>query len=264
MRLLNKVAIVTGGASGIGRAICVGFAGEGADIAIADIDLDGARETAQMVKALGRNAVAIQTDVTKVDEVAAMVEEVVKSLGKINILVNNVGKYAEIPFDECTVEQWDDIVNTNLRSALLCTRAAAPYMVKEKGGRIINFGGTASYRGRPNEEAYVAAKHGVVNLTKGCALQLGDEGINVNAIAPGIVNTGSLENFQNKPDKQARVINRMPLRRIGTPEDIVGPAIFLASEDSAFVTGEVLVVDGGASMRIDGCGTDRAPGRITQ
>lgn len=264
MRLLNKVAIVTGGAAGIGRAICIGFAKEGADIAIADINLDGAEETAKLVRALGRNAVALKVDVTKVEDVAFMVETVHAVLGKINVLVNNVGKYAEIPFDECTVEQWDDIVNTNLRSALICTRAVVPFMLKEKGGRIINFGGTASYRGRPNEEAYVAAKHGIVNLTKGCALQLGADGINVNAIAPGIVDTESFENFQNRPDKQNRVINRMPLRRIGKPEDIVGPAIFLASEDSDFVTGEVLVVDGGASMRVDGCGTDRAPSLITQ
>lgn len=264
MRLFNKVAIVTGGAAGIGRAICVGYAREGADIAVVDINLAGAQETARMVRELGRNAIAIQADVTKPDEVDAMTEEVRRVLGKINILVNNAGKFLEVPFDECTVEQWDDIINTNLRSVLICTRAVVPSMLEQHGGKIINFGGTASYRGRPDQEAYTAAKHGIVNITKGCAAQLGTSGINVNAIAPGIVDTDSLENYRDKPEKQKRVIDRMPLNRIGVPEDIVGPAIFLASDDARFITGEMLIVDGGANMRVDGCGTDRAPSLITQ
>lgn len=264
MRLFHKVAVVTGGAAGIGRAICLGYAKEGADIVVADINLAGAEETAQAVRALGRNAIALRTDVTKVDDVEAMVSKTRSVLGRIDILVNNAGKFAEIPFDECTVEQWDEIVNVNLRSVLICTRAVVPVMLEQGGGRIINFGGTASYRGRPDQEAYTAAKHGIVNITKGCAAQLGVNGINVNAIAPGIVDTDSLENFRDKPEKQRRVIDRMPLNRMGTPEDMVGPAIFLASDDSRFITGEMLIVDGGANMRVDGCGTDRAPSLITQ
>ena len=233
--LSDKVAIVTGAAKGIGRAIAERLADEGARVVFADIDAEAAADAA-------RGAPVAQLDVADPAQVRAMVDGVVAAQGGLDILVNNAGIMDRMPFLDMTPEFWDRVTGINLRGAFLCGQAAARAMVAQgRGGRIVNVASNSGYFGGRGRAAYGASKAGLMNLTQTMAIELAEHGINVNAVAPGPTKTGP-----HIPDEPWPTVKaRMPLARFGTPEEIAAVAAFLASEDASFVTGHTYGVDGG-------------------
>jgi NAD(P)-dependent dehydrogenase (short-subunit alcohol dehydrogenase family) len=242
MRLRDKVAIVTGGASGIGKAMCMALAREGARVAIADIDDHKAKEAAAEVGAHGK-AVVVRVDVTKSASADQMAKEVHRQFGRIDILVNNVGVRIVKPFLEHTDADWNTMITTNLTGPFLCSRAVVPFMQQAGRGRIINTASIASFVGRPNRVAYVSAKAGLLGMTRAMAIDLGAMGITVNAIAPGSVN--SPMNASQAASENYNWGKETPVGRWGIPEDIANAAVFLALDESSYITGAEIKVDGG-------------------
>ena len=249
-KLQGKVALVTGTASqvGMGKAICLTLAKEGCDIISADIDLEGAKQTAEEVKALGRNAISLKVDVAKSSEVEEMVKAALKEFGKIDILVNTAGLMAKIgvTFMESKPEMWEKDIAVNLYGTMNCAKAVVSGMVERKYGKIINFSSIAAKQGGPS--SYSAAKAAILALTRGLATQFGPSGINVNAIAPGIVKTNLFAGDKNANLAYEGLAARMPLRRIQTVEDIANAVAFLASDVSRNITGQCIQVDSGLVM----------------
>jgi 3-oxoacyl-[acyl-carrier protein] reductase len=249
MKLEGKTALITGAGSGIGQAIALLFAKEGADIAVNDINLPAAEKTAAAVKRLGRKAIAVKADVAQEKEVVDMVERTIKELGGVNILVNNAGYSAGGPAIECSLEIWDRMVAVVLRGAYICSQRSAQWMAKNKGGRIVNIASAAGIKPAFNMSAYAAAKAGVINLTSSTALEWAPYNIYANCIAPGMINTPMTQNsigHQMTPEKLKEFI---PLGRMAEPEEVAKVALFLASDDASYVTGVTLPVDGGLLKR---------------
>ena len=242
MRLRNKVAVVTGGASGIGRAISDALAREGARVAVVDIDPRKGQAAASEISATSE-AICVPTDVTDSAAVNRMAQEVDRRFGRIDILVNNVGVRITKPFLEHTDADWNIMIATNLTGPFFCARAVAPFMIRGGGGRIINTASIASLVGRPNRVAYVSAKSGLLGMTRALAIDLGRNGITVNAIAPGSIN--SPMNAAQAADAAHDWGKETPVGRWGTPEDIANAAVFLALDESSYITGAKLAVDGG-------------------
>lgn len=248
MRFNNKCALVTGGASGIGRAVCLAFAREGAGIGVADMSLEGAEATAQRVREGGRKALALKVDVTGPVAVKAMVERTVSQLGRIDILVNSAGVREIIPFLELTFDEWQRVIATNLTGTFLCSQAVARHLVEqERGGKIVNIASVAGFMGVPNRAAYVSSKHGVVGLTKEMAIELGPKNIQVNAVAPAVVETAMTRDRLENPELAASVKKAFPAGRWGQPEEIANLILYVASEEAAFITGAIFPIDGGYS-----------------
>ncbi len=244
MRLQGKVAVITGAASCIGRGSALRFAEEGANLALADTNGDGLEETAQQVRALGRRAVTQVTDVRDRAQVERLVDRAVSELGGLDVMLANAGVGSGAPFLEETDEQYDRIMNTNMRGVYLCGQAAARVMAaRGAGGSIINIASTYAEVTAPRSSVYSASKGGVRMLTKGMAVELGPHGIRVNCIGPGWIRTGM--NPLTDEARVARILEGVPLGRIGTPRDVAGAALFLASDDAAYVTGVIIFVDGG-------------------
>jgi NAD(P)-dependent dehydrogenase (short-subunit alcohol dehydrogenase family) len=251
--LKGKVALVTGTASqvGMGNAICLVLAKEGCDIVSTDIDLEGAKKTAAAVKGLGRKAIALKANIAKSSEVDEMVKVALKEFSKIDILVNTAGLTAMAgkPFLESKQETWEKDLAVNLYGTMNCAKAVIPSMVERKYGKIINFSSIVAKLG-VDLSSYSAAKAGVSAFTRALATQYGPSGINVNAIAPGMVKTKFFEEFGEEPVTQmfAGVASMAPLRRNQTAEDIANAVAFLASDVSRNITGQVLQVDSGLVM----------------
>ncbi len=255
MRLVGKVAIVTGGAQGMGRAISLRYAAEGASVVIADRNLEGAETVAQEIVSGDGKAAAVSVDVRDQAQVQDMIDTAVERFGGLDILVNNAGVGKIIPFLETTAEDWDFIFDINCKGLLWCSQAAARQMIaQDRGGKIVNLASQAGRRGEALVLAYCASKACVINMTQSMALALAPHKINVNAIAPGIVDTP----FWDEVDRQfAKLLNMeigepkrtfiksIPLGRIEQPEDVTGAAVFLASSDSDYITQQTLNVDGG-------------------
>lgn len=255
MRLQGKVAIVTGGAQGMGRAISMRFAAEGARVVVADLNLEGAEGTVQEIEGSGGESAAVAVDVRDQAQVQEMVGTVVERFGGLDILVNNAGVGKIIPFFETTEADWDFIFDINCKGLLWCSQAAARQMIAQgRGGKIINLASQAGRRGEALVLAYCASKACVISMTQSTALALAPHKINVNAIAPGIVDTP----FWDEVDKQfAKLLDMevgepkrtftqsIPLGRIEQPEDVAGAAVFLASSDADYITQQTLNVDGG-------------------
>jgi len=245
MVLDGQVALVTGGARGIGKAIALRFAHEGADVGVLDIERETAEETAQEIRELGRRAVVSTTDISNPDAVSAALTQIVGELGRLDILVNNAGIEKRAPFLEITPEDWQRQVDVNLSGTFYCTQAAAREMSKRNYGRIVNVSSVAGLIGPIDLAAYGAAKAGIVGLTRAAALDLADYGITVNAIAPGPIETELMlgawtaEALKERPQHGA-------IPRFGTVEEIAHTALFLASPESGFITGVTISVDGGA------------------
>ncbi len=250
-KVQGKVALVTGTASqvGMGKAICLTLAKEGCDIVSADLNLEGAKQTAAAVKALGFKAIALKVDVAKSSEVDEMVKAAIKQFGKIDILVNTAGLIAGLgtSFMDSKQDSWEKDIAVNLFGAMNCAKAVVPGMVERKWGKIINFSSVAAKVGGVG--SYSAAKAGVSAFTRGLAVQLGPSGINVNAVAPGIVATNLFAAIGEKAnDSYKDLAARNPLRRVQTVEDIANAVAFLASDVSKNITGQVIQVDSGAVM----------------
>jgi len=264
MRLAGKVAIVTGGAQGIGRGIVLCMAKEGADIAIADLKVEEAAKVADEVKALGRKALAVKADVTKPADFEALFETVKKELGKIDILVNNAGVACKpgLPFTNNTEEDWDRVHAVNVKSIFFACKAIAPYFIERKAGRIINIASIAGPMNSPSMPPYSVSKMGVITFTKIVAKELAAHDVTVNAICPGILWTAFWQElaetmartnpqFAGMAPRQvfdSRVQAVIPMKREQTPEDIGWAAVFLASDEARNITGQALHVDGGVVM----------------
>jgi NAD(P)-dependent dehydrogenase (short-subunit alcohol dehydrogenase family) len=251
MRLNDKVAIVTGGGSGIGRGVCLAFAREGAHVVVADVNLQSARETLAGVEAARRRGLAVQTDVSDPAQVNAMVAAARAAFGRIDVLFNGAGIIFAKSVLDTTVEEWDRLMAVNLRGQFLCLQATARIMVEQGRGKIINITSILGAQGRVERVAYCASKAGITSLTQTCAVELGPRGVYVNAIAPGSIETGMTKSAPSTPEETQRKIAGIPLRRRGDPDDLTGPAIFLASDESDYVTGAVLTVDGGFTASVD-------------
>lgn len=247
--LKNKVALITGARRGIGRGIALKMAEVGAKVVIADINEEECRKVVDEIKEIGGEALAIKLDVTKKSEVENAISQTVETFGRLDILVNNAGICAPIkPLIELTEEEWDRLIDINLKGYFLCAQAAVKEMVKNKWGRIINIASVASGGqgfGSPNISHYVASKGGVIGLTESWAVEFASMGINVNAICPGLIETPMVDPFLADPQTKQGFLSRIPKRRLGKPEDIGVTAVFLASEEADYVTGAALVVDGG-------------------
>jgi len=243
MRLVDRVAIVTGATGGIGRAIARRFAQEGADIVIVYLRSPLANELVQEVQTLGRRAIAVKADISNFSEVNQMVQQAVAEFGKVDILVNNAGTSSvRALLPEMTEEDWDRVINTNLKGCFLCTLLAARQMIKQRrGGKIINISSIAADTTYAGQLAYVASKGGVNSLTRAAAIDLAPYHINVNAIAPGSTDTPMLRTEKEALEKRKA---KIPLGKLAKPEDIAATAVFLASEDSDHLTGSIIVVDG--------------------
>lgn len=249
MRLQDKVALVTGAGSGIGRGIAEAFVREGARVAIADWSEPGVNETMQHIAATHGEAVLVVGDVSHASDAARMVEACVSRFGRIDILVNNAGilRYGAVhETDEAT---WDSVIDVNLKSVYLLSRAALPQMLAQGSGRILNIASIAGLVGFEQLAAYCASKGGIVELTRSMAVDYGPKGITVNCIAPGAIETAMTRSIVDDPQQKAAFEGQTPTRSIGVPEDIAAAAIYLCSDESRFVTGETLVVDGGLSIR---------------
>lgn len=245
MKLEGKTAIITGAGSGIGRATAVLFAKEGAKVVVADINPDGGEQTVRLIAEAGGTAIFVPVDVARARDVEAMIGQCLREYGGLNVLHNNA-YWAPVdrPLVDTTEEEWDRTVDVTLKGVFLGCKYAIPEMVARGGGVIINTASTAGLAASPAFAAYMAAKGGVVQVTRSVALDYGP-GIRCNAIAPGIIETPATRDLLADPGVRQRMLSRCPVGRIGQPEDIARAALYLASDDSSFMTGHILVVDGG-------------------
>jgi len=241
--LEGQVAVVTGSARGIGRAIALKLAGAGADIVISDVLEDEAGKAAGEIRNLGVRAVSCVADVSKSDEADALMKTAVEEMGRLDILVNNAGITRDGLFIRMKDDDWDAVLNVNLRGTALCSRAAARIMFKNRSGRIINVSSVIGLIGNAGQSNYAASKAGVIGLTRSLSKELGPRGITVNAVAPGFIETAMTDKLPEET-RQAYVKN-IPLGRFGTPDDVADTILYLASSAAAYVTGQVIAIDGG-------------------
>jgi 3-oxoacyl-[acyl-carrier protein] reductase len=253
-KLDKKVAIVTGGGTGIGRAIALEFAKEGADVVICGRTMSNLKRVAGEIEALGRRCLAVQTDVSVKAHVQSLVKQTVDRFGRVDILVNNAAIIHPALLLAITEKDWDDVIDVNLKGVFLCTQAVAKHMMEQKSGKIINISSICGRGGALNDGApYCSSKAGVILLTQVAAWELGPYGINVNAIAPGLILTPMAGTGKTKEEFEQFLEDRKKgtvLRRVGEPENIARTALFLASEDSSFISGQTIPVDGGRTNRM--------------
>ncbi|NNJ10158.1 beta-ketoacyl-ACP reductase [Chloroflexales bacterium ZM16-3] len=243
MRLVNKVAFVTGGGQGIGRMTALTFAREGAKVVVADINMTAAQAVAdEIIKADGE-ARAVFLDAGRTESVEVAMRSAAEWAGGIDILVNNAGITRDARMQKMTEDQWDAVLNVNLKGVWLCSKYAAPYMIARGGGAILNAASVVALYGNFGQSNYVAAKAGVIGMTKTWARELGPSGIRVNAVAPGFIQTDMIATVPDKVIESMK--ERTPMRRIGYAEDIANAYLFLASDEASFITATVLSVDGG-------------------
>ena len=247
MHLGDKVALVTGASRGIGRAIAIRMAQVGADVVVNYSGSEAAaQETVDAILALGRKAIKIKADVSNADEVAAMVDEAHKTFGHIDILVNNAGITSDGLLMRMKDADWDDVININLKSVYLVTKAVSKIMMKQRSGKIVNMTSVVGVTGNAGQANYSASKAGVIGFTKSCAKELASRGITVNAIAPGFIHTDMTDVL---PDKvKDAMVETIPMHRMAEPDEVANVAVFLSSGLSSYITGQVINVDGGMVM----------------
>jgi len=246
MKLEGRVAFVTGAAQGIGRAIALALAEDGADLALGDLNLDKLEATAREVEGLGRKALALHLDVSSSDSVQAAVAKTLETWGKIDILVNNAGITKDNLVLRMKPQDWDAVLGVNLNGAFHCIRTVLPGMVKQRYGRIVNIASVVAQSGNPGQANYIASKAGVIGLTKAVASEVGSRNITVNAVAPGFIATAMTEKLPEAV--RERMLTLIPLGRMGADRDVASGVRFLVSEEAGYITGHVLNINGGMYM----------------
>lgn len=242
MNFLSKVVVVTGGGNGIGKTVAMEYAKKGAKVVVAELDRDAGQHTADQINQDGGEALFIKTDVRNPKEIEDLFSTISREFGGVDIVINNAGVSRWKDPLELTVEEWDDIINANLRSVFLCTREAAKYM--KNGGAVVNIASTRALMSEPNSEGYAATKGGIVALTHALAVSLGEKRIRVNAISPGWIETKNYEQLSSVDHTQH------PARRVGKPEDIAKGCFYLTDPENDFVTGQNIVIDGGMTIKM--------------
>jgi NAD(P)-dependent dehydrogenase (short-subunit alcohol dehydrogenase family) len=237
-------------ANGIGRATALAFAREDANVVVADISEQGNQETARMIEELGGRAIAVRCDVTRTEDVKAALDKAVEAFGRLDVAFNNAGSEQAITATaDLTEEEWDRIVSINLRSVFLCMKYEILLMLKQGSGAIVNTSSGAGVKGFKGQAAYVAAKHGVVGLTKAAALDYAAQNIRINAVCPGIIDTPMMDRFSGgTKEGRQRVISQEPIGRMGQPEEIANAVVWLCSDAASFAIGHALVIDGGQTL----------------
>jgi NAD(P)-dependent dehydrogenase (short-subunit alcohol dehydrogenase family) len=250
-KLTGKVALVTGGGGGIGRATALAYAREGAKVAVVDIDGGAARNVAEAVSALGGETIALATDVSSSEQVAAMVEQVVVRFGRLDIAFNNAGIDIEHePLALTSEETFDKLMSVNVKGVWLCMKYEILQMLKQGGGAIVNTSSVGGLIGAPRQPIYGTTKHAVLGMTKAAALEYGRKGIRINAVCPGVIRTEMMERaIERDPRRKAHIEQAHPIGRVGEAEDIANAVVFLSSDAAAFMIGHSMVVDGGYTVR---------------
>jgi len=249
MRLKDKVAIVTGGGTGIGRSIALLFAKEGASVVVCGRRKDVLDSVVLEIENAGGKSIAICSDVSSFSQVSNLAKTTLEKFGSIDVLVNNAGIALSGDTVSGSEEDWDKVINTDLKGVWLCSKAILPQMIKQGKGKIVNMASIAGLIGFERSAAYGAAKGGVINLTREMALDYSSKGINVNAIAPGFIETDMTKDMLSDESMRKDFLSKTPVGRFGKPEDIAFATLYLASSESDFVSGEILVVDGGFTVR---------------
>lgn len=246
MRLLGKVALITGGARGIGRDIALLFAKEGADIVIGDVNADQARATCLDIEALGRKSIGLELNVVDYAKVEEALNKILDKWTKIDILINNAGITRDNLMLRMSDNDWDTVIDVNLKGVFNCIKAVSRAMIKQRSGKIVNIASIIGIIGNPGQANYAASKAGIIALTKTSAKEFASRNINVNAVAPGFIRTEMTEKL---PDElKQKMLSMIPLAKFGEPRDVANACLFLASEESAYITGQTIVVDGGMVM----------------
>ena len=246
MSLAGKIALVTGAAQGIGRDIALGLAADGADIAVCDVNLEAAQKTAGDIEAKGRKSLALKANVAATADVTAMIDQVVEKLGRIDILVNNAGITRDGLILRMKDEDWDLVLSINLKGAFLCTKSALKYMSKQRTGTIINIASIVGAMGNAGQANYVASKAGLIGLTKTIAREYANRNVTANAVAPGFIDTAMTKALSEQV--RTDLAKQIPLGRLGSSEDVANAVRFLASPGAAYITGQVIHVNGGMYM----------------
>jgi NAD(P)-dependent dehydrogenase (short-subunit alcohol dehydrogenase family) len=245
-RLANRIAIVTGGGRGLGKAIALAYAEEGADLVLVGRGQEELDRAAEEIQALGRKALAISADVTQIDQVKSMVQATLSEFGKIDILMNAAGQRAVFPTTELTFEDWQRVLNVNLTGSFVCSQVVGKEMIERGYGKIIMMGSMQAHSGAPERAAYIASKTGLVGLTRALGVEWAKYGVNVNILSPGYFRTDIIEHQIKIGQLNLEAIEkRTPAGRIGAMKDLTGPAIFLASAESDFMCAQALIIDGG-------------------
>jgi len=251
MRLQEKVSVVTGAGRGIGKAIALRFSDEGARVVVNDIDLSYAESVAGKLKEIGREALAVKADVSKAEEVERMFQCAVQQFGRVDILVNNAGIRRDIPFHKMSQEEWDSVIAVQLKGSFNCAQVAQKYMVKQGYGKIVNLSSPIpTSLGEHSQTGYAAASAAIQGFTTALALELGRYNINVNCVAPDFIDTEMTRNTARREgmyldDFKRFAAAQIPLRRIGTPEDVANVVLFLVCDESSFISGQVIYIRGG-------------------
>ena len=246
LSLEGKVAIITGGARGIGREIAMLFAKEGANIAICDVNLEEAQKTAKEIEELGRQSLAFKADVTDLNQIQDMVDKILDKFNKVDILINNAGITKDNLLLRMSEEDWDKVIAVNLKGTFVCTKIVSMVMLKQRFGKMVNLASIIGIMGNAGQANYAASKAGIIGLTKSVAKELASRNICVNAIAPGFIKTDMTARLPE--DVQKKMLSVIPLARFGEAKDVADLALFLSSESSSYITGQVIQVDGGMVM----------------
>lgn len=246
-RFEGRVALVTGGGSGIGRATSLAFANEGARVVIDDVNVQGGEETLRLIKSAGGDAIFVKADVSKAAEVEAMVHRAIEIYGRIDCAFNNAGVGEPLKrLSKTSEDNWDRVMATNLKGVYLCMKYEIPHMYKQGKGAIVNTASLAGLKGLSGQAAYAASKHGVVGLTKSAALEYAGASIRINAVCPGVIDTPLIApNMRDRPQVQKAYVDMEPIGRLGKPEEIAAAVLWLCSDEASFVIGSCFSVDGG-------------------